>query len=51
MATKEKSLYDRLGRQTRYHGRFQDDFTARVASADRQINRFFANTDVPASKA
>ena len=49
MATKEKSLYDRLGGKPAITA-VVDDFTARVA-ADRRINRFFANTDVPAFKA
>src|SRR5436309_6463865 len=45
----EKSLYDRLGGKPAITA-VVDDFTARVA-ADRRINRFFANTDVPAFKA
>ena len=45
MATKEKSLYDRLGGKPAITA-VVDDFVARVA-ADRRINRFFANTDVP----
>ena len=49
MATQEKSLYDRLGGKPAITA-VVDDFTARVA-ADRRINRFFANTDVPAFKA
>ena len=49
MATKEKSLYDRLGGKPAITA-VVDDFTARVA-ADRRINRFFANTDVPAFNA
>src|SRR5207244_9008662 len=49
MAMKEKSLYDRLGGKPAITA-VVDDFTARVA-ADRRINRFFANTDVPAFKA
>ena len=49
MAMKEKSLYDRLGGIPAITA-VVDDFTARVA-ADRRINRFFANTDVPAFKA
>ena len=49
MATGEKSLYDRLGGKPAITA-VVDDFTARVA-ADRRINRFFANTDVPAFKA
>jgi Bacterial-like globin len=40
MATKEKSLYDRLGGKPAITA-VVDDFTARVA-ADRRINRFFA---------
>jgi hemoglobin len=49
MATKEKSLYDRLGGKPAITA-VVDDFVARVA-ADRRINRFFANTDVPSFKA
>ena len=49
MATKEKSLYDRLGGKPAITA-VVDDFAARVA-ADRRINRFFANTDIPAFKA
>jgi hemoglobin len=49
MATKEKSLYDRLGGKPAITA-VVDDFTARVV-ADRRINRFFANTDVPSFKA
>ncbi len=49
MATKEKSLYDRLGGKPAITA-VVDDFVARVA-ADRRINRFFANTDVPPFKA
>ena len=49
MAMKEKSLYDRLGGKPAITA-VVDDFTARVA-ADRRINRFFANTDVPSFKA
>jgi hemoglobin len=49
MATTEKSLYDRLGGKPAITA-VVDDFTARVA-ADRRINRFFANTDIPAFKA
>ena len=49
MATKEKSLYDRLGGKPAITA-VVDDFTARVV-ADRRINRFFANTDAPAFKA
>ena len=49
MATREKSLYDRLGGKPAITA-VVDDFTARVV-ADRRINRFFANTDAPAFKA
>jgi len=49
MATKEKSLYDRLGGKPAITA-VVDDFVARVA-ADRRINRFFANTDIPSFKA
>src|SRR5882724_8404847 len=49
MATKEKSLYDRLGGKPAITA-VVDDFVQRVA-ADRRINRFFANTDVPSFKA
>jgi hemoglobin len=49
MATKEKSLYDRLGGKPAITA-VVDDFTARVV-ADRRINRLFANTDAPAFKA
>ena len=49
MATKEKSLYDRLGGKPAITA-VVDDFVARVA-ADRRINRFFGNTDVPPFKA
>jgi hemoglobin len=49
MATGERSLYDRLGGKPAITA-VVDDFTARVA-ADRRINRFFANTDIPAFKA
>ena len=49
MAMQEKPLYDRLGGKPAITA-VVDDFTARVA-ADRRINRFFANTDVPAFKA
>ena len=49
IATREKSLYDRLGGKPAIIA-VTDDFTARVA-ADRRINRFFANTDVPSFKA
>ena len=48
MVTKEKSLYDRLGGKPAITA-VVDDFVARVA-ADRRINRFFANTDVPPFK-
>jgi hemoglobin len=48
-ATKEKSLYDRLGGKPAITA-VVDDFVARVA-ADRRINRFFANTDIPPFKA
>jgi len=49
MAMQEKSLYDRLGGKPAITA-VVDDFVARVA-ADRRINRFFANTDVPPFKA
>lgn len=49
MAMKDKSLYDRLGGKPAITA-VVDDFVARVA-ADRRINRFFANTDVPPFKA
>ena len=49
MATKEKSLYDRLGGKPAITA-VVDDFVVRVA-ADHGINRFFANTDVPSFKA
>jgi hemoglobin len=49
MASRERPLYDRLGGKPAITA-VVDDFTARVA-ADRRINRFFANTDVPAFKA
>jgi hemoglobin len=49
MAMQEKPLYDRLGGKPAITA-VVDDFTARVA-ADRRINRFFANTDVPTFKA
>jgi hemoglobin len=48
-ATGERSLYDRLGGKPAITA-VVDDFTARVA-ADRRINRFFANADIPAFKA
>ncbi len=47
--TVEKSLYDRLGGKPAITA-LVDDFVARVA-ADRRINRFFANTDIPSFKA
>ena len=46
--TRETLLYDRLGGKPAITA-VVDDFTARVA-ADRRINRFFANTDIPAFK-
>ena len=49
MATKEKSLYDRLGGKPAITA-VVDDFTARVVQ-DRRINSFFANTDASAFKA
>ena len=49
MATKERALYDRLGGKPAITA-VVDDFVARVA-ADRRINRFFVNTDVPSFKA
>jgi len=49
MTTRERSLYDRLGGKPALTA-VVDDFTARVA-ADRRINRFFANTDMPAFRA
>jgi hemoglobin len=49
MATKEKSLYDRLGGKPAITA-VVDDFVARVA-ADRRINRLLANTDIPPFKA
>ena len=49
MATQQKSLYDRLGGKPAITA-VVDDFTARVA-ADRRINRFFANSDIPSFKA
>jgi len=49
MATKEKSLYDRLGGKPAITA-VVDDFTARVA-ADRRINSFFTTTDIPSFKA
>ena len=49
MATQEQSLYNRLGGKPAITA-VVDDFVARVA-ADRRINRFFANTDVPPFKA
>jgi hemoglobin len=49
MATQEKSLYDRLGGKPAITA-VVDDFVQRVA-ADRRINRFFANTDIPSFKA
>src|SRR5690242_5581776 len=48
MATRERSLYDRLGGKPAITA-VVDDFAARVA-ADRRINRFFANTDIPTFK-
>jgi hemoglobin len=42
-------LYDRLGGKPAITA-VVDDFTARVA-ADRRINRFFANSDIPSFKA
>ena len=44
-----KSLYDRLGGKPAITA-VVDDFVACVA-ADRRINRFFANTDIPPFKA
>ena len=44
----EPTLYERLGGKPAITA-VVDDFAARVA-ADRRINRFFANTDVPAFK-
>lgn len=49
MATTEQSLYNRLGGKPAITA-VVDDFTARVA-ADRRINRFFANSDIPSFKA
>jgi len=49
MATREKPLYDRLDGKPGITA-VVDDFIARVA-ADRRINRFFANTDIPSFKA
>jgi hemoglobin len=49
MATTEKPLYDRLGGKPAITA-VVDDFTARVA-ADRRINHFFANSDIPSFKA
>ena len=49
MATQEQSLYNRLGGKPAITA-VVDDFVARVA-ADRRMNRFFANTDVPPFKA
>jgi hemoglobin len=49
MTTQEKSLYNRLGQKPAITS-VVDDFAARVA-ADRRINRFFANTDIPSFKA
>lgn len=49
MATKEKSLYDRLGGKS-FITAIVDDFVVRVA-ADRRINRFFPTPDVPSFKA
>src|SRR5215471_17515980 len=49
MATKEKSLYDRLGGKP-YITAIVDDFVVRVA-ADRRINRFFPTPDAPSFKA
>ena len=49
MATQEQSLYNRLGGKPAITA-VVDDFAARVA-ADRRINRFFANTDIPSFKA
>jgi len=49
MATQEQSLYNRLGGKPLITA-VVDDFVARVI-ADRRINRFFANTDVPPFKA
>ena len=49
MASKEKSLYERLGGKPAITA-VVDDFAARVA-ADRRVNRFFTHTDVLAFKA
>jgi hemoglobin len=43
--TKEKSLYDRLGKKQAITA-VVDEFVARVA-ADTRINQFFAHTDIP----
>jgi hemoglobin len=47
-ATKEKSLYERLGGKEAITA-VVDEFVARVA-ADERINQFFANTDIPTLK-
>ena len=49
MATKEKSLYDRLGGKPAITA-VVDDFVARVV-VDRRINRFFPNPDTTPLKA
>ena len=47
-ATKEATLYDRLGGQEAIVA-VVDEFVANVA-ADTRINRYFASTDIPAFK-
>src|SRR5436305_5845151 len=47
--TAKRSLYDRLGGQTAISA-VVDDFVANVA-ADKRINKFFANANIPRLKA
>jgi hemoglobin len=49
MSAADKPLYERLGGKPAITA-VVDDFVARVA-ADRRINRFFANTEIPPFKA
>jgi len=49
MASKDKSLYERLGGKPVITS-VVADFTARIGF-DHRVNRFFANTDVPSFKA
>jgi hemoglobin len=48
-ATKEKSLYDRLGGKPAIRA-VVDDFVGNVA-VDKRINKFFAKTNIPRLKA